>query len=109
MILVHYFPIYWGVETEPVDPSFITRSTLDEVLPPFRKSIWAFRIRVSHKHWLHIGKFGYESEARRWGMDTPVDEISQWRGPHASYDEPEMRGPHVVEDEEDDGVPTAPV
>jgi hypothetical protein len=97
MIIVRQVPLYWGIETDAVDHSFATRATLHEVLPPFRHSIWAFRIRVSHKHWLHVGKFVYEREARRWGMDTDVEEISQWRGPH------------VVEDEEDDRVPTAPI
>jgi hypothetical protein len=82
MIIVHYLPAYWGIESEPVDRSFVTKATLHEVLPPFRESIWAFRIRVSHKHWLHIGKFGYTPEVGRWGLDADVDEISTWRGPN---------------------------
>ena len=89
MIVVHYLPAYWGIETEPVDRSFITRATLHEVFPPFRQSLWAFRIRVSHKHWLHIGKFGYQPEVGRWGLDVDVDEISTWRGPNVEPSEEE--------------------
>lgn len=89
MIVVRQVPIYWGIETQAPDRSFITRATLHEVLPPFRQSIWAFRIRVSPWHWLHVGRFKYEGELRRWGMDTPVEEISTWRGPHAVGEEQE--------------------
>jgi hypothetical protein len=87
VIIVHYFPIYWGFETEAPDRSLITRSTLDEILPPFRKSIWAFRIRVSRKRWLHIGWFEYDNIDSHWGLSTPVEEIAQWRGPHAFQQE----------------------
>lgn len=87
MIVVHFIPYYWGVERDAPDRSFITKATLHEVLPPFRQSMWAVRIRVSRKHWLHIGRYFHESEARRWGMDTPVEEISQWRGPHVGQED----------------------
>jgi hypothetical protein len=98
MIVVHFIPYYWGVERKAVDRSLITRSTLYEVLPPFRRSMWAVRIRVSPWHWLHMGRYYHEPEAGRWGLDASVDEISKWRGPH------------VVENEEDeDTVPTAPI
>jgi len=89
VIVVHYLPVYWGVETEAVDHTFLTRSTLHEVLPPFRMSVWAFRIRVSHKHYLHVGKFKYDDIAAHWGMNTPVELISQWRGPNAFQQEVE--------------------
>jgi hypothetical protein len=39
VIIVHYFPIYWGFETEAPDRTFVTRSTLDEILPPFRMGL----------------------------------------------------------------------
>lgn len=97
MIAVHFIPYYWGVERDAPDRSFVTRATLHEVLPPFRQSIWAVRIRVSPWHWLHFGRFFHEPEARRYGMDTDVEEISKWRGPN------------VVEDEEDDAIPAAPI
>ena len=78
MILVHGIPVYWGVETEAVDKSFLTRATLAEVLPPFRQSIRAFRIRVSPWHWLHIGICRYEQETRRWDLGVEPDEIGAW-------------------------------
>lgn len=87
MIIVHFIPYYWGIERDAVDTSFITKATLHEVLPPFRHSLWAVRIRVSHRHWLHVGRYYHEAEARRWGMDTPIEEISQWRGPNVVEEE----------------------
>jgi hypothetical protein len=87
MILVRSIPLYWGIETEPSDRTLVTRSDLYEVLPPFRESIWAFRVRVSHRHWLHVGIFRYDrdrvlqvpasaSEIRKWGQDARVQEES---------------------------------
>lgn len=87
MIHVHFIPYYWGVERKAEDHSFLTRATLHEVLPPFRVSIWAVRIRVSPWHWLHMGRYYHEPEVRRWGLDTSVDEISQWRGPSVGQEE----------------------
>ena len=78
MIFVHYFPAYWGIERDAEDRSFLTRSTLHEVLPPFRQSTWAFRIRLSHRHWLHIGRFGYQPDVGRWGLGATPDEIGTW-------------------------------
>jgi hypothetical protein len=78
MIIVHYLPYYWGIETDAIDKSFLTKATLHEVLPPFRVSKWALRIRVSHKHFLHLGIYRYESEARRYDLGVDADEIGAW-------------------------------
>ena len=91
MIVVRGVPIYWGVETEPKDRSFVTRATLHEVLPPFRQSIWAFRIRVSWGRWLHIGIFRFDREARRYDLGVDPDEIGTW-GRKANGDEEETFG-----------------
>ena len=66
------------METEPLDRSLVTRSTLHEVVPPFRQSIRAFRIRVSHKHWLHVGTFRYDAIEGRWGIKVDPGEIGAW-------------------------------
>ena len=87
MIVVRGVPVYWGIETEPVDRSFLTKATLHEVLPPFRQSIHAFRIRVSHRHWLHLGVFAYDREMRRWRFDATTDEISTWRRSHSETED----------------------
>lgn len=78
MILVHGIPLYWGVETDPYDRSFITRATLDEVLPPYRESRRAIRVRVSHRHWLHIGICQYKTEVTPWGIEVSPERIGRW-------------------------------
>lgn len=78
MIFVHGVPVYWGIETEPADRSFVTRATLDEILPPFRWSNRAIRIRVSHKHWLHVGLFAYKTEVTPWGLEVLPEHIGEW-------------------------------
>jgi hypothetical protein len=89
MIVVHGIPVYWGIETEPADRSFLTRATLHEVLPPFRQSIHAFRIRVSHRHWLHLGTCTYDREMRRWRLDATTEEISTWGRRNGDVEEEE--------------------
>lgn len=89
MIVVRSIPLYWGVETHPVDRSVVTRATLHEVLPPYRLSRWAVRIRVSPWHWLHLGRFDYDDAVGRYGLDADPDEIAEWRGPRV---EEENRG-----------------
>lgn len=81
MILVHYVPLYWGLEKDSPDRSLVTRATLHEVLPPYRQSDWAYRIRVSPRHWLHLGRFHYDSTLRRYGLDAEPSEIAEWRSP----------------------------
>ena len=73
MIRVRGVPIYWGIETEPEDRRFLTYSILHEVLPPFRHSTYGLRIRLSHRHWLHVGKYLYDRNARYYGLPTAVD------------------------------------
>ena len=89
MIAVHFLPVYWGFETEPADRSFVTRATLNEVLPPYRQSDWAFRIRVSPRHWLHVGRYHYDSALGRYGLDVDPIDIAEWRGPRAQTPEDE--------------------
>jgi len=105
-------PIYWGIETFPADKSFLTRATLYEVLPPFRESNRALRIRVSKHHWLHLGiyrydhdrtirldfdprlfkRLGYENGATQEGDDRATADVSirqvvERRGVHGVGDE----------------------
>lgn len=82
MIRVRGIPVYWGVETEPIDRSPVTRATLHEVLPPYRLSTRAMRVRVSPWHWLHVGTFHYDDVVGRYGLDVDPVDISEWRGPH---------------------------
>jgi hypothetical protein len=81
MIRVHGVPLYWGFETEPLDRSFATKATLHEVLPPYRLSTRAWRLRVSPWHWLHFGTFRYDDAVGRYGLDADPNQISEWRGP----------------------------
>ena len=92
MILVRHIPLYWGWETDPQDRSLVTRASLNEILPPYRQSAGAIRIRVSHKHWLHLGIFYYDKTVGRYGLDVDVNTISEWRGPRARVEE-EVEGP----------------
>jgi len=78
MILVHGIPVYWGVEKNAPDRTFFSRATLNEVLPPYRESYWAFRLRVSHRHWLHVGVFRYRPEVTPWGIEVAPEEIGNW-------------------------------
>lgn len=97
MIVVRGVPLYWGIETEPVDRSLVTRATLHEVLPPFRQSIHAFRIRVSHRHWLHVGIFAYDREMRRWKYEATTEEISTWGRRNGDPEEDQAADPAPVE------------
>jgi hypothetical protein len=92
VILVHYIPIYWGLETKPTDRSAITKATLHEVLPPYRQSDWAFRIRVSPWHWLHVGRYHHDSAIGRYGLTDDLDVIREWRGPRAPIEEDDRTG-----------------
>jgi hypothetical protein len=83
VIAVHFLPAYWGVETDPVDRSFVTRATLHEILPPYRISDWAFRVRVSPRHWVHFGRYHYDSTLGRYGLVVEPTDIAEWRGPRA--------------------------
>lgn len=87
MIVVHGVPLYWGIETEPTDRSLVTKATLHEVLPPYRLSRWAFRIRVSPWHWLHLGVFEYDDAVGRYGLYFEPDEIAEWRGPRVAQED----------------------
>jgi hypothetical protein len=87
VILIRHIPLYWGWETEPEDRSLITRATLNEVLPPYRQSAWAIRVKVSHKHWLHLGVFYYDKAVGRYGLDALPEDIREWRGPRAVVEE----------------------
>ncbi|RPI08608.1 MAG: hypothetical protein EHM63_06015 [Actinobacteria bacterium] len=78
MIRVRGIPIYWGIETEPEDRTFWCYSILHEALPPFRHSTYGIRMRVSHRHWLHVGKFLYDKNARYYGLPVTPSEISSW-------------------------------
>ena len=78
MIRLHGIPVYWGVETDAPDRTFITRAFLNEALPPYRIGTHAFRIRVSHRHWLHIGTHRYRTEVGLWGLDTSIEQIRSW-------------------------------
>jgi len=66
VILIRGIPLYWGIEPDADDRSFITRATMEEALPPFRYSIWAFRIRVTHRHWLHLGVCKHKNTVTPW-------------------------------------------
>jgi len=87
MIRVHSPRLYWGLETEPLDRSPVTRATLHEILPPYRLSNRAVRIRVSPRHWLHLGTFRYDDAVGRYGLDVDPTDISEWRGPNAPTEE----------------------
>jgi hypothetical protein len=87
VILIRHIPLYWGWETDPVDRSLFTRATLNEVLPPYRQSAGAIRVRVSHKHWLHLGVFYYDKTVGRYGLDALPEDIREWRGPRVSVEE----------------------
>lgn len=78
MIIVRGIPIYWGFETEPEDRRFWTYSILHEVMPPFRHSTYGIRMRVSRTHWLHVGKFLYDKNARYYGLPVDTSEIATW-------------------------------
>ena len=78
VIIVRGIPVYWGVETQARDRSFLTRATLDEVLPPFRESRRAVRIRISPWHWLHVGVFAYKTEVTPWGLEALPERIGRW-------------------------------
>ena len=80
MIRVHGVPLYWGVERDAVDRSFLTRATLDEALPPYRYSYRAIRIRVSHRSWLHVGIRDYKTEVTPWGVPVTPEDIGRWSG-----------------------------
>src|SRR5215467_5528856 len=80
VIRVRGVPIYWGIETEPVDRSFWCYSVLHETLPPFRHSTYGLRIRISLKHWLHVGTFLYDRNPNFYSLRLSPDEIRKWKG-----------------------------
>lgn len=96
MIRLHGIPVYWGVETDAPDRSLITRAYLNEALPPYRIGTHAIRIRISHRHWLHIGIHRYRTEVGLWGLDVSPDQIRSW-------------GLKSAEEEEDPGAIAASV
>jgi hypothetical protein len=83
VIVVRGIPVYWGVETppedadEPFDRALATRSWMLEALPPYRESVRGIRIRVSHRHWLHVGLFKYNREPKRFGFAMSPSEIGR--------------------------------
>ena len=87
MIIPQSFPIYWGWEKDPTDRSFVTRASLREILPPYRLSDRAIRIRVSPWHWLHLGLFNYDNVVGRYGLTDDPDVIREWRSPRAAPEE----------------------
>lgn len=95
MIVVRGVPVYWGIETYdpdhegPFDYRLVCRAYMREVLPPYRESTRALRIRVSHRHWLHVGLFKYNREPKRYAMTAPPAEIGQW-GLDAAEDEDDV-------------------
>lgn len=100
MIVVRTIPVYWGVEVEPEDTSFLTRAHLQEVLPPYRLSTRAFRIRVSHKHWLHLGLYRYDRDAAgKYGIPARPGDIGRW-----GLDREADQGRDDVEAEEPEGA-----
>jgi len=92
MIIPQSFPIYWGWEQDPEDRSFVARAYLREVLPPYRLSDRAIRIRVSPRHWLHLGLFNYDNAVGRYGLTDDLDVIREWRGPRAAIEEDDCTG-----------------
>src|SRR5262245_9100310 len=81
MMLVHAIPVYWGIETQPADRTLVTRATLHEVLPPYRLSTHAFRVRISPWHWLHLGTYRFDQDAvGRYGLEALPEDIRRWRG-----------------------------
>ena len=78
MIVIKQIPFYWGIEHDAEERSLVSRSWLVEDLIPFRESVWAFRIRVSHNHWLHFGKFRYRREALHAGLVFRPTQIGRW-------------------------------
>jgi hypothetical protein len=78
VIVVRGIPLYWGIERDAVDRRLLTYSYLNEVLPPYRKSSYGIRIRVSHRHWLHVGKYLYDKTPGRYGIPTSANDIARW-------------------------------
>jgi hypothetical protein len=88
VILVHSFPLYWCMESNAPDPSFLTRSHMQETAPPYRMSKRAFRIRVSLNHWLHIGTYRYHVEKNYWGIGgVSANQIAKWGSANRDRDQ----------------------
>ena len=78
MIVVRGVPVYWGIERDSPDRRLLTYSVLDEVLPPYRKSTYGLRFRISHRHWLHVGKYLYDKTPGRYGIAASANDIARW-------------------------------
>lgn len=83
MIVVRGIPVYWGVEADTpeqrvLDRRLLTYSVLNEILPPFRKSTYGLRFRVSPHHWLHVGKYLYDKTPGRYGIAATANDIARW-------------------------------
>jgi hypothetical protein len=78
LIRVRSIPIYWGIETKPVDRSLWCYSVLHETQPPYRHSTYGVRLRITPRHWLHLGTFLYDRNPDYFSLRIDPTDIGRW-------------------------------